>query len=43
MVYVYKRGSQKRWIVVLAAYPGRDSVKSGASVIGTILANGELE
>lgn len=38
VVYVYQRRSSRRWIVVVAGNPGRDTVKQGARVIGELLA-----
>jgi hypothetical protein len=38
VVYVYQRNSQRRWIVVVAGNPGRNSVKQGARIIGQLLA-----
>ncbi len=43
VVYMYKRNSNKRWLILVAAYPGRNSVTRASEVIGRIIANGELE
>ncbi len=38
VVYVYERRSRRRWLVVVAGYPGRDTVKGAAKVIGELIA-----
>ncbi len=43
IIYVYKKNSNKRWLVMIAAFPGRESVVRAGQVIGQILANNELE
>jgi hypothetical protein len=41
-VYIYDPHADQAWIVALAGYPGRDSLDEAASVIGEIIASGEL-
>ena len=43
VIYIYKKNSPKRWIVVLGNVPGRNAITRGAEVIGKILASGDLE
>ena len=38
VVYIYQRRSRRRWIVSLAAHPGRGAVSAAARVIGELLA-----
>ena len=43
IVYILKPNSNKRWVVALAAAPGRKSLDKASRIIGAILASGELE
>jgi len=42
VVYVLKPNSNRRWVVALAGYPGRQSLNQAARVIGRLLSSGEL-
>lgn len=42
VAYLRPRNSNKRYVVAMAAYPGRTSVAQGARVLGQVIANGEL-
>ena len=41
-IYVYSPTSQTQWMVTMAAYPGRYSLKEAARLIAGIIANDEL-
>lgn len=43
VVYVYTKNSRKRWVVVMAGWPGRSTVSGAASVIAKIIADGGLD
>ncbi len=42
IIYVYQRRSRRRWIVALAGHGGRRCLDRAATVIGELIASGEL-
>jgi LysM repeat protein len=41
-LYIYKRRSNRRWVVALAGYPGRGALNSAAIALGKVLASEAL-
>ena len=43
VIYVYRYNSRRRWIVVMAGYPGREALNGAARAVGRVLARDGLQ